>query len=63
MLKEIRKMESVGKANYIRLLQNRGKIGKHISPKGYLCYDTEELKAFQKSNRRGRPAKLTKKEN
>lgn len=61
MLKEIRRIESRSKANYIRLLQYRGKIKTHLNAKGYVCYDPEELKTFQKNNKRGRPPKILKK--
>ena len=47
MLREIRKITSRAKANYLRRLQKNGKIGKHINSKGYVCYDSEEL--IQKS--------------
>lgn len=63
MLKEIRKIEKRSKQNYIRLLQHRGKIKAHLNAKGYVCYDPEELKTFQKNNKRGRPPKIAKKEN
>lgn len=57
-MKEIRRIESRAKANYIRLLQHRGKIKTYLSPKGYVAYDPEELKTFQKNNKRGRPPKI-----
>lgn len=57
MLKEVRKLEKRAKQNYIRLLQHRGKIKTHINAKGYVCYDPEELKTFQKTSKRGRPPK------
>lgn len=63
MLREIRKLEKRSKANYIRGLQYRGRIKAHINSKGYVCYDPEELKEFQKNNKRGRPPKIVKKEN
>lgn len=61
MLKEIRRIESRGKANYIRCLQYNGKIPTHLNDKGYVCYDPTELKNFQKTHKRGRPPKLAKK--
>lgn len=61
MIKEIRRIESRSKANYIRFLQYRGKIPTHINDKGYVCYDTNELKDFQKNNKRGRPPKILSK--
>ena len=60
MLKEIRKITSRSRANYIRLLQHRGKIKAHINDKGYMCYDPEELKTFQKTTKKGRPPKILK---
>lgn len=63
MLKEIRRIETRSKANYIRSLQHRGKIKTYLSPKGYLSYDPDEVKEFQKGNKRGRPPKIIKREN
>jgi hypothetical protein len=60
MLKEIRRIENRSKANYIRLLQYRGKIKQYISSKGYICYDTDELRQVQKTAKRGRPPKILK---
>jgi hypothetical protein len=60
MLKEIRRIESRARANYIRLLQRREKIKTHINAKGYICYDTEELKTLQKNTKKGRPSKILK---
>jgi hypothetical protein len=39
-------------------LANGGKIKKHVNEKGYVCYDTEELKEYHKNAKRGRPAKI-----
>ena len=61
MLREIRKITSRAKANYLRRLQKNGKIGKHINSKGYVCYDSEELSAYRKTAKKGRPAKITNK--
>lgn len=61
MLKEIRKITNRSKANYIRSMQYRGLIPAHINDKGYVCYDTEELKTYQKNNKRGRPPKIKQK--
>lgn len=58
MLKEIRKIVKRSKANYIRAMQNKGFITKHINSKGYVCYDPEEIRAYQKTHKRGRPPKL-----
>ena len=63
MLKEIRKITSRSRANYIRFLQYRNKIPTHINDKGYICYNPEELKTFQKNNKRGRPPKILKQGN
>lgn len=60
MLKEIRRIREKPKATYIYFLMNKGKIPKHINEKGYVCYDTDELKAFQKTHKRGRPPKQLK---
>ena len=59
---ELRKMRAKSpaersKANYIARLQQNGKLPKHISELGYVCYDTEEYKAYKKSVKWGRPAK------
>lgn len=62
MLREIRKLKKRGKQIYIRTLQYKGKIPTHINESGYVCYDTEELKTFQKNNKRGRPPKILKKQ-
>ena len=61
MLKELRRVEDRAKANYIRHLQYVGKIPQHINAKGYVCYDPEELKNYQKTNKRGRPPKIINK--
>ena len=59
MIKEIRKLAKTNraKANYIRQLQNRGRLSKKINDKGYLCYDTEELKNYTQNVKWGRPVK------
>lgn len=57
MLKEIRKIKSRAKANYIRQMGHRGKIKTYVNELGFVCYDPDELKAYQKSAHRGRPAK------
>lgn len=62
MLREIRKIK-MSKAKYIRFLQYKGKIPRHINEKGYVCYDPEELATFQKNNKRGRPPKKLKGDN
>ena len=62
MIRELRKLAKSdrAKANYIRALQNRGVIKKMTNEKGYLCYDTEELRNYQTTVRWGRPAKIKK---
>lgn len=60
MLREIRKITPRARANYLRRLQKNGKIGKHINAKGYVCYDSEELSAYRKTAKKGRPAKILK---
>lgn len=59
MLKELRKVYKINKAKaqYIRSLQYEGRIAKLFNDKGYVCYDTDELKKFQASVHRGRPPK------
>lgn len=63
MIKEIRRIKEKGKQKYIYHLINEGKLPKHINDKGYVCYEPEELKKFQKNNKRGRPPKIIEKEN
>ena len=60
MLKELRILAKTNraKANHIRALQNRGVIKKHLNEKGYLCYDTEELKKREATIKWGRPPKI-----
>lgn len=58
MIAEIRKIKDRSKANYIRSLQYRNILKVHINDIGYVCYDTEELKNYQKSTKRGRPPKV-----
>lgn len=58
MLKEIRKVKSKAKANYIRQLQWRGKLSIYIDEAGYVCYEPEELKDYFKKVKRGRPLKI-----
>lgn len=63
MLRENRRIKERSKAVYIYRLQRQGKISTHINENGYVCYDPDELKAHQKTHKRGRPPKITKKEN
>lgn len=58
MVKEIRKIASKSRANYIRSLQYRNLLPVHFSEAGYVCYDTDELKAYLKVMRKGRPPKV-----
>lgn len=60
MMREIRKIKSKGKRNYIRQLQWRGKLPVHINDAGYLCYDPEEYREYSKQAKRGRPLKIDK---
>lgn len=59
MIKELRKLDKTDpfKARRVRNLQHRKHISKILNAKGYVCYDTEELKKFNASAKRGRPAK------
>lgn len=62
-IKELRVMRKKGgkdksKANYIAMLQDMGKLKKHITEKGYVAYDTEEYKTYKAKVRRGRPLKV-----
>jgi hypothetical protein len=59
MIKELRKLNKVNhaKANYVRVLQNRGAIKKYESEKGYAAYDTDELKEYYSKIKLGRPLK------
>lgn len=62
MIRELRKLRAKGGreravANYISQLQHRGLLTKQLSAKGYAAYDTEELKEYRKTARRGRPCK------
>lgn len=60
MLREIRKIKARGRANHIRQLQWRKKISTHINENGFICYDPEELKKYQKTAHKGRPPKIQK---
>ena len=56
MLIELRTLER-RKANYIRKLQQKGKLKPYLSPNGYIAYDTDEYANRPTANRRGRPPK------
>ena len=57
-MKEIRKMKNKPLANYIRLLQHKGRIKTYLSESGYIAYDPEEYATFKKNAKRGRPPKI-----
>lgn len=57
MLKEIRKLKTHKKRNHIYTLMWRGHINKYTNAKGYVCYDPQELQAYLKTAKTGRPAK------
>lgn len=57
MLKEIRKIPSRSRANYIRSLQYRDLIKAYLV-NGYIAYDTEEFKEYSKHTGKGRPPKV-----
>lgn len=57
MLKEIRRIRERPKQVYIYYLMNNKELPKHINERGYICYDPEELKIYQKTHKRGRPPK------
>lgn len=48
MLRELYKLDRTNKtkANRIRQMQHRGKLSKPRNKYGMLCYDTQELKAY-----------------
>ena len=58
MLKEIRKIKGRPKQVRFYFLMNTGLLPKHTNESGYVCYDTEEFKAYQKTHKKGRPAKI-----
>ena len=58
MLKEVRKIKERHRQIYLYFLMNKGKLPKHVNEKGYISYDTEELKAFHKTHKKGRPPKM-----
>lgn len=65
MIRELRKMRAKGGrdkavANYIAQLQHRGLLSKVTSAKGYVAYDTEELKKYRHTVKRGRPCTTVK---
>lgn len=57
MFREIRKIPSRSRANYIRSLQYRGLI-KAYMVNGHIAYDTSELKEYLKHTGQGRPPKI-----
>lgn len=60
MLKELRELhkENAALEKYIRMIQNKGILPKHVSENGYAAYDTDEYAQHKKTARRGRPVKL-----
>lgn len=56
MIVELRKVKR-SEAQYIRVLQERGRIKFYASPDGYAAYDTDELEAYRGTSRKGRPLK------
>ena len=45
------------KERYIRSLQDRGAIPKHINKDGYMCYSVREYERYMKTKKVGRPNK------
>lgn len=56
-MRQIRKLKNKNRRAYIYILQQRKLIHKYINPRGYVCYDAEELKHYLRTNKVGRPAK------
>lgn len=56
-MRQIRKLKNKNKRAYIYILQQRKLIHKYINPRGYVCYDPQELEHYLKTNKVGRPAK------
>lgn len=64
MIKELRMLdkENRPKSNYIRCLQNKGKIKQIINDKGYVCFDEDELEKYYSNVKIGRPPKIVKRQ-
>lgn len=45
------------KANYISKLQSKKILGTYFNERGYVCYDTDELKDYKQHVKKGRPHK------
>ena len=58
MIEELRKVNDRNKQLYVRGLQYKKRIRKIVNKNGYVCYDTEELKKYQKGAHKGRPPKI-----
>lgn len=56
MIKQVRKIKTINKRQYVYELQKRQKIKRYINVKGYVCYDTDEFMNYKKSAKLGRPA-------
>ena len=57
MLKEVRRIKERSKQIAMYFLMNKMNLPKHINERGYICYDTEELKTYKKTTKRGRRPK------
>ena len=62
MLRQIRRIKNKTRIIRIRQLQTRGLIQRYFNEKGYVCYDTDELKHYDKICKRGRPSPNYKKD-
>ena len=62
MIKELSMLDNENRtiSNYMRCLQNKGKIKQIINEKGYVCYDEDELEKYYSNVKMGRPPKLQK---
>lgn len=60
MVREIRKIKSRAKSMYIRQLQWRKNIKAYVNEHGYICYDPDELKEYNRKAKKGRPLKINK---
>ena len=57
MIREIRKIKSITKQKYIRMLIEREHIHKYVR-NGYVAYDPKEVSEFKKTVKLGRPIKI-----
>lgn len=60
MLVRINQIINKSKRTYIYYLTNSGKLEKKLDSKGFVCYDTNDLKNYSKTAKRGRPPKIAK---